>query len=36
MIKGNIVENQHRTQETFICSKSIIETLENGVKYVES
>ena len=36
MIKGNIVENQHRTLETFICSKSIIETLEKGVKYVES
>ena len=36
MIKGNIVENQHRTQETFICSKSIIETLEKGVTDVES
>ena len=36
MIKGNIVENQHLTQVIFICSKSIIETLEKGVKYVES
>ena len=36
MIKGNIVENQHLTQVIFICPKSIIETLEKGVKYVQS
>ena len=38
----NVVQNMFKisikgsTQLTFTCSKSIIETLEKGVKYVQS
>ena len=28
--------NQQHTQPTFTCSKSTIETLEKGVRYVQS
>ena len=30
------LDSQVHTQPTFTCSKSAIETLEKGVKYVES
>ena len=31
-----IIKGKKATQLTFTCSKSIIETLEKGVKYVQS
>ena len=31
-----LVKDLRETQQTFTCSKSTIETLENDVKYVQS
>ena len=35
-IKGQIKEGYNSAQSAFTCSKLIIETLEQGVKYVQS
>ena len=34
--QGKLFRDPFNTQQTFTCSKSTIETLENGVKYVQS
>ena len=36
LAKAETTTNNDITQQTFPCSKSIIETLEKGVKYVQN
>ena len=35
-VKTMLLKKSRRTQPAFICSKLTIETLEQGVKYVQS